>query len=167
MNLQPTSTVPCSSLSHSGYSKTLPLPSGERDGVETWKEHHISQQVCRAESEKALQKPAHSDLSNWCLSQRGAKPPGNSLDQAPRTRRTGQAFPQQAPAGLWMWEGKWSEQKNTQWQLLVCMSGHGALGIASLYTISEPRQASKLKWTGQSIQKSLEQNKKLINSFLL
>ena len=85
MNLQPTPTAP-------GHMKTVPLPSQETDGMETWKKHHISQQVCKAEFEKPLQKPAHSDLCNWCLSQRRAKPPGNSTDQVPWTKRTGQKF---------------------------------------------------------------------------
>lgn len=94
MNLQPTSVAP-------GHKKTLSLPSQKTDGMETWKEHHISQQDCRAEFEKPLQKPAHSDLLNWCLSQRRATPPGKSLDQAPWTKRMGQKFPH--GRHLWMW----------------------------------------------------------------
>ena len=86
MNLQPTSIVP-------RHGKTIPLPSQETDGMETWKEHHISQQVCKAESEKLLQKPAHSDLCNWCLCWKKVKPPGNGADQAPWTKRTGQKPP--------------------------------------------------------------------------
>ena len=73
MNLQPTSIAP-------RHGKTIPLPSQETDGMETWKEHHISQQVCKAESEKLLQKPARSDLCNWCLSWKKVKPPGNGAD---------------------------------------------------------------------------------------
>lgn len=147
--------------------KTLPLASGERDGMETWKQHHISQQVCKAESEKPLQKPAHSDLCNWCLSRRRAKPPGNSADQAPWTRRDRADAPHgRHPQGCGCGKASGSQQEthsNSCWHACLSRSSRNGLSLH----VSKPKQASQLKGIEQWIQKSLEQNKKLINSFLL
>lgn len=128
MNLQLTSIA-------SDRMEPLPLPSRETDGMETWKEHCISQQVCKAEFEKPLQKPAHSDLCNWCLSQRRAKPPGNSVDQAPWTKRMGQKFPTAGKrAGLLMWEaggggGGSKNQSNSCWYICPSLSPWNSLPL--------------------------------------
>lgn len=69
------------SINSPSHVKTLPLPFGETDGAETWKEQGISA-GSQSRMWKPLQKPAHSDLCNWCLSQRRAIAPASSRDQA-------------------------------------------------------------------------------------
>lgn len=53
--------------------------------------------------------------------------------------------PQQAPAGLWMWGARGHELKYGG-TAAGAYAHHRGPGIASLYTISKPRQASELKW---------------------
>lgn len=137
MNLQPTSIAP-------RHGKTVPLPSQETDGMETWKEHHISQQVCKAESEKLLQKPARSDLCNWCLSRKKVKPPGNAVDQAPWTKRMGQKPPHSRLSQGSGCGEPGGGSPNTEAQLLVQVPSRGPR-TASLPAVSKQRQAAKPK----------------------
>lgn len=158
MNLQPTSIALIT-----WRSSLCPL---DTDRKETWKEYRISQQVCEAEFAKPLQKPAHSDLCHWCLSPRRAKPPGNGVDQAPRTKRTGQTFPTAGTCRAVHGGSQGAWAKTHRVIAAAAYVQHGAPGIAPFYTISKRRTASKLKWTEQSIQKSLEQNQELTDGFL-